>query len=132
MRFRCEVCGAPGRLEAHERWAYDPAGPTQRLRRLIALCPACHETTHMGLAEMSGRADEARKHLMVVNGWEPQEADAHIAAAFAVWADRNQRVWALDLSMLEQAGIGIRYPIAAEDRPEAAEAGLERIRARDP
>jgi hypothetical protein len=41
---RCEVCGA-GRdpdvdkwLEAHERWEYDEATRTQRLRRIVCLC----------------------------------------------------------------------------------------------
>lgn len=125
-RSRCEVCGVSGRLEAHERWFYDPSGPTQTLRRLIALCPGCHETTHMGLAQIRGRADIARPHLMAVNRWGAKKADAHIEAAFAVWADRNTLVWALDLSMLEQAGIGIRYPVMAADRPAAADAGLER------
>ncbi len=62
---RCEACRAPadrqgGRgLEVHERWSYDEMTGVQALRRLVALCPACHTTTHYGLAEVTGRADEA-------------------------------------------------------------------------
>src|SRR5712672_293154 len=47
-RVRCEACGAAedrtgGRgLEVHERWHYDYDRRVQSLRRLIALCPACH------------------------------------------------------------------------------------------
>lgn len=128
---RCEVCGASGRLESHERWSYNLAGSAQTLRRLIALCSACHETTHMGLARVRGRAHEALTHLMAVNRWGLAKANAHVETAFAVWEERNTKVWALDLSMLEHAGIGIRYPVAAVERPKAADEGLKRARLRD-
>lgn len=59
---RCEACHAPldrtaGRqLEAHERWAYDDVTGVQALRRLICLCN-CHLSTHLGFANVTGRAD---------------------------------------------------------------------------
>ena len=62
---RCEACGA-GRdpdvgkwLEAHERWEYDEATRTQRLRRIVCLCSFCHEVTHYGLACVRGRDELA-------------------------------------------------------------------------
>lgn len=70
---QCEICsgtGRNGRIEAHEEWAYDEGTATQRLVRLIALCPACHEVTHFGRAQVIGRGDIARAHLMQVNGWD--------------------------------------------------------------
>ena len=62
---RCEACGAAedrtagGGLDVHERWDYDDATGVQALRRLLALCRACHESTHYGLAEVRGRDAEA-------------------------------------------------------------------------
>ena len=50
---RCEICGARGRrwpVECHETWDYDDDRKIQRLQRLVALCPACHEVKHAGLA----------------------------------------------------------------------------------
>lgn len=55
---RCEVCGGVGSrhpLEAHEVWEYDEESGIQRLVRLIALCPACHEVQHIGRAGTIGR-----------------------------------------------------------------------------
>lgn len=70
---RCEVCRRgqdreTGRwLEAHERWAYDDSNSVQALRRLICLCTDCHTTTHFGFASISGKSDEAFKHLTIIN-----------------------------------------------------------------
>jgi hypothetical protein len=50
---RCEICGGRGwrwPVECHERWDYDDDRKIQRLERLVALCPACHEAKHAGLA----------------------------------------------------------------------------------
>jgi hypothetical protein len=46
---RCELCGGVGgsnrghTIECHEVWDYDDRTWVQRLVRLTALCPACHE-----------------------------------------------------------------------------------------
>jgi hypothetical protein len=55
---RCEICGGRGRrwpVECHEVWHYDDEVKVQRLERLAALCPACHEVKHAGLASKRGR-----------------------------------------------------------------------------
>jgi hypothetical protein len=58
-RDRCEICGA-GRdpdvkkwLEAHERWEYDEATLTQRLRRIVCLCSFCHEATEVAVGSQT-------------------------------------------------------------------------------
>src|SRR3972149_12027864 len=56
--YRCEICGGRGDrypVAAHEVWKYDVRKHIQRLIRLIALCPACHEVKHIGLAGGRGR-----------------------------------------------------------------------------
>ena len=130
----CEACRAPedrqgGRgLEVHERWHYDEATGVQALRRLVALCPPCHTTTHYGLAEVTGQAEDAFAHLRAVTGMTRHQADAHIADAMHSWADRSRRVWELDLRILTDAGITLRRPPAATDRADVAKRELQRAR----
>ena len=38
---KCSICGARGRLEAHEVWSYDDKKHLQKLEDVIAVCPAC-------------------------------------------------------------------------------------------
>jgi len=105
---RCEVCGGRGLrhpVECHEVWEYDEAAGVQRLVRMLALCPACHEVKHIGLAGIRGRADLAREHLARVNGWSLAVADRYIQKAFATWRARSTRSWSLDISSLRQYGI---------------------------
>jgi hypothetical protein len=134
---RCEACGAgadrdAGRwLEVHERWEYllnkDDGVGTQVLRRLICLCTSCHTSTHFGLAQLRGRADEAFAHLCAVTGMSTAEAEAHLDASRATWLARNQRTWTLDLRILTSAGIELAEPpdavgraVIANDQARAA------------
>jgi len=121
--FQCEACHVQradgARLEAHERWSYK--GGTQELRRLICLCSDCHTSTHFGLANIRGVAEQARQHLMTVTGMSDGQADAHIEAAFDVWRLRSRLNWRVDVSILK--GMGLRLtPEAADARDAAAEA----------
>ncbi len=112
----CEACGAAEDrarrrwLETHERWAYDSKRNVQSLRRLVCLCTDCHRTTHYGLAEVRGTAEEARRHLMVVTGLDLAQAKSHIAVAFDLWRARSRRTWTLDLGILTGQGIDIVEP----------------------
>ena len=119
---RCEACGA-GRdpdvgkwLEAHERWEYDEATRTQRLRRIVCLCSFCHEVTHYGLACVRGRDELALRHLIYVNRWSGRKAKRHVEAAFTQWEKRSEVHWSLDLEPLLDAGIQVRKPPDPEDR----------------
>jgi 5-methylcytosine-specific restriction endonuclease McrA len=121
---KCEVCGATRDasikrwLEVHERWDYDKTTATQTLKRLICLCTDCHQTTHMGFAQVQGRGEKALRHLMKVTGFDRDEAEEQVEIAFDVWNKRNRMAWNLDLSMLKDAGIEIKTPPSARDRSE--------------
>jgi hypothetical protein len=107
----CEICGRTpakkngDRIECHERWEYLP-GPKpgtgiQRLKRFIALCSACHESTHMGLAEVRGRGEIAKAHFKKVTGMSDQEVRKHIRQAFEIWERRSEMEWILEMPLLE-------------------------------
>lgn len=102
--YKCEVCGGKGvkwPVECHEVWEYDEAKGVQKLVRLIALCPACHEVKHIGLAEMKGHLDNALKHMCKVNGIKRPEADRIVSQAFEDWNRRSHKDWKPDISLLK-------------------------------
>ena len=100
--YKCEICGSTGRrhpVECHEVWEY--AKGIQKLRGLIALCPACHLVKHFGFAQVNGKAAEALKHLGKVNHWNQRQVQAHVAEAFDLWAARSKRQWKSDISWID-------------------------------
>lgn len=106
--YRCEICGGKGDkhpVEAHEIWHYDDTNLVQSLQGLIALCPACHQVKHIGLAKLRGKGEEAANHLKKVNGWNERETQQYILEAFHTWNERSKYQWQLDLTWLEQNGI---------------------------
>ncbi|MFJ2093325.1 DUF5710 domain-containing protein [Streptomyces sp. NPDC087901] len=129
--MKCEACGASEDrnvkrwLEAHERWTFDDQKLTQTLRRLICLCTDCHTVTHFGFAQVRGIADQALAHLVKVTGMTKGQAMQHIDAAFGVWEARSGRDYALDLSVLTDAGVTLTPPPAAQDRGRVAEETLQ-------
>ncbi len=102
--YVCEICGGKGDkwpVECHEVWDYGEDTGLQKLIRLIALCPACHEVKHLGLATMKGRLEFVKAHLCKVNGISERRAQEMIDAAWILWRRRSQFRWQLDLSVLE-------------------------------
>lgn len=99
---RCSVCGARGRLEAHEVWSYDDEKHIQRLEDIVALCPACHEVVHIGRTALMGREPEAQAHFMKVNGCTQSEYHAALGEANRQNAERSRYEWQCDLSRLPQ------------------------------
>src|SRR6266542_1675317 len=93
----------------HQVWRHDDRTRVQALVRMIALCPACHQVKHLGLANVQGRGAQARAHLARVNGWTLARADAYIDEAFGVWAQRSQGPWTLDLGGLRPYVLGSEY-----------------------
>jgi hypothetical protein len=98
---RCGVCGASGRLECHERWAYDDNKHVQKLMGFIALCSLCHHVKHIGLAGIlakEGKLDyeEVVSHFMRVNECDRKTFDAYRAQAFEVWRKRSSVEWTID------------------------------------
>ena len=104
----CEVCGGRGPkwpVECHEVWEYRDETRVQRLVRMIALCPDCHQVKHMGLANVKGKGEEAVNHLAKINGWGIEEANRYVESAFDLWNQRSQVEWTLDLTALRQYGV---------------------------
>lgn len=108
--YRCEICGGRGvrwPVECHEIFAYDDERHVQKLISLMALCPACHEVKHIGLAGLRGKGNSAWAHLAKVNGWSIEDAELYIEGCFEIWQRRSCHQWKLDLSYLKQFGISI-------------------------
>lgn len=101
---RCMICGAPSkRLEAHERWEYDEENAVQRLKDIIAVCPACHAAIHIGRTQLKGDVRAAEEHFMRVNGCTYAQMRAALGAANADHIRRNKiGEWKLDISRLAQ------------------------------
>ena len=101
----CEVCGGVTGyrgLDCHEIWEFDTTTYTKRLTKIIALCNKCHEVKHIGLAELRGNFDRAKKWFMEINDISDKEADYLIDDAFQLWDERNQHQWQTDISILEE------------------------------
>ena len=121
INYTCECClrncikeKIP--IEAHERWEYDYSTHTQKLVRIIGLCKPCHLTTHIGFAKISGREEEALEHLKQVRNFNLEELKEHVDIAYAVWIERNQFDWELDLNLIMSNGFKIINPIDKENR----------------
>ncbi|MGB9763625.1 MAG: HNH endonuclease [Minisyncoccia bacterium] len=104
--YKCEICGGQGYkhlVEAHERWQYDEKKHIQKLVNIVALCPVCHEATHIGFAGLRHKTEQSIQHIMKVNKWDRQQTLEHIKKAFDIWKDRSKIEWKLDLTyFLEQ------------------------------
>lgn len=101
---KCEICGSNGGeapLECHEVWEYDDENHIQQLKRIIALCPDCHQVKHIGYASTQGKKQEATEHLTKVNGWTRTEAQRYIGKSFKQWYKRSQHEWTVDTSILD-------------------------------
>lgn len=104
----CAICRGRGPkwpVECHEIWDYSilPAGNTQRLQYLIALCPSCHQVKHFGRTQAVGDGDAALHHLAKVNGWDEPLTLWYLERVFDIWEARSTlRHWELNLDWLKQ------------------------------
>lgn len=114
--YQCECCQSKAPLDAHERWHFDEESMTQKLMRIIALCKPCHETTHMGLAQIKGRGDIAIQHLISVNGISEFEAKNHVKKSFDLWGKRNRFKWELDLTIITNSRIKLSQEFNSYER----------------
>jgi len=129
VNYICETCKldtkqSSTQLEAHERWEYNTKTSTQILKRLVALCHECHQATHMGLAQVRGKGDIAKKHLSTVRHFTDFQADNHIEMAFELWNYRNNFNWKLDLSLITSNNIKLATNVGVNDRRSIAEIEL--------
>lgn len=115
--YICEVCGQVGPkhpVECHEYWEWNKQAGIQRLVKLIALCPKCHQAVHLGhtiskLAPVrsSGGMLMANEvylnillHVCSVNGWTLKQTRANLAIASRLHNERSKQVWKLDVSLV--------------------------------
>ena len=113
VNYICECCGIDTKLnkkqlEAHERWHYDNKNKIQKLVRIIALCRDCHQSTHIGYAEITGNYQKAYNHLKKVRDFDDIDCEDHINRAFELWEKRNKYNWELDLSLITNNGFRIK------------------------
>ena len=124
--YKCECCGIDCKkekiqIEAHERWHFDYTYKTQKLVRLIALCKNCHLATHYGFAKISGKEQEAYNHLLNTRKCNIEELNEHISLAYALWNERNQYDWSLDLELILKNNFEIVKPVKKEERKKIVE-----------
>lgn len=98
--YVCEICGGKGKkhpVECHEVWSYDDIKHIQKLEKMIALCPACHNVKHLGRAKMTGQYHVALYHLMKVNNMSYEDVLVYARTVFEQWLLRSQHTWKLNL-----------------------------------
>lgn len=120
--YTCQICGGQGGngrkhpVEAHEDWEFTENGEV-KLVGIMSLCPPCHEFHHPGLAERNGKADRMLRQFMKVNGITREQALSYMKGEFALWRQRSEQEWSLNIDYLaEYMGPDFKYK-----RPEAPE-----------
>lgn len=113
-KYKCEICGEVGtkqgyrhKLECHEVWKYQDKKKVQKLVKLMALCPLCHQAKHIGRTSFIGKAEEAYQRLKKINQWDLIMLSEQIDKAFKKNKERSMYNWTLDLSMLEKSPYNI-------------------------
>ncbi|MBQ7369653.1 MAG: HNH endonuclease [Clostridia bacterium] len=100
---RCEICGASGRLEAHEKWSYDDKKALQKLEGVVALCHKCHLVKHIGRTQLVGKEPEAMEQFMKVNRCSQMDYHDALAKANLEYRRRNKiEGWSTDISWLKE------------------------------
>lgn len=105
--LKCEICSGKGTeqgyrhdLECHEVWEYNVGLRVQKLIGLMALCPLCHQSKHIGRAKYIGKKAEVEKHMKKVNGITKRRLDEYLEEQFTRYAEHSRIRWKLDLSLL--------------------------------
>lgn len=107
--YLCEICGGIGSrhpVECHEIWSYDIPTRIQKLEKLEALCPLCHEVKHFGFASERGFRLRALRRFSKINDISLEEAEEIIHVVLQQWQERSLLDWTLDISLLKKYGIG--------------------------
>lgn len=111
--YHCEICGGQGEkwpVECHEVFNYNMKTKVQKLIKLIALCPQCHDSKHLGSANRKGRIKEAFDHLIKINNWTELQMENHLTKAVELNSKRGIILWKLDLTYLNQFGFKLEKP----------------------
>lgn len=108
---RCRICGASGKVEAHELWEFDDVFGIQKLIGLVCLCPICHKAKHYGFARRLGLISEVTEKIKEVNGWDTRMLDAALVKLQARTDERSKYHWELDLSWLTDGPYSLIYAL---------------------
>lgn len=114
-------------MEAHERWSYDDKNKIQKLVRIVALCHQCHQSTHMGLAGIRGKEDEAIEHFKSVRGFTDKQLAEHRKCAGELHIKRSKTNWELDISLITNAGINAIQIPKKEERNQIMRSELNKL-----
>ena len=120
--YHCEICGGVGArhpVECHEVWSYDIPTTIQKLEKLEALCPLCHEVKHFGFASERGFRKRALTRFAKINGICLEEAEEIIHAVFQQWEERSLLNWTLDITLLKKYGISSNKENKSENNPDS-------------
>lgn len=107
---KCEWCGDTGfnqgarhALEAHEIFEFDEETQTQKLVDIVGLCPNCHLTQHIGLAQIKGWTIKIVRHFMKVTMLDDVKVTMRYEQAIQR-CDKLSKIspWKLDLTYLEK------------------------------
>ena len=102
-KYKCSICGAAGRLEAHERWSYDDKKALQKLEDVTALCAACHAVKHVSRSYLFGKEYEVMEQFQKVNRCSQMEYHEALKAANKAYQERNAvEGWVTDFSWLKE------------------------------
>ena len=101
---KCTICGKQTtRLEAHEKWSYNPQTKVQKLEDIIAVCKDCHSVIHIERTELKGDIERAENHYLKVNGCSYSEYRLARGKANEKHKQLNQvDEWLLDLTFLKR------------------------------
>lgn len=103
---QCEICGSAVErytdLEAHEVWAFkkkkDKNGKVRRvqvLKDVVAVCPLCHASIHIGFSTHNDNYDDAVTHYMAVNDCTYARVRSDEKKAYLKWKKRSKHDWKL-------------------------------------
>lgn len=111
---KCEICGEEcDRLEAHEQWEYDDVKHIQRLKRIIAVCPPCHQVIHIGATQRRCGQEgyiAALHHYVNVNECDMVTFDKELAMAMTLYKKRSEYSdWTFDEASFEENGVLKKY-----------------------
>ena len=88
----------------------------QKLMRIIALCQQCHQSTHMGLAGLRCKDEEAMAHLQKVKNITRSEAYKERKESGIIHMKRSEHKWELDISLITNSCIQTINPDAVNNR----------------
>ncbi|MDK2465177.1 MAG: DUF1917 domain-containing protein [Candidatus Korarchaeota archaeon] len=105
----CEICGSRAQ-ELDEVWEYEEldGGAVARLVGFRSLCSKCHLATHLGLAQIRRRFEEAFFWIRAVNGLSRTEAARLVDLAAEVWGCLNsipRSRWSVELPALGESEV---------------------------